>query len=96
MKIQSDGNGGFNVSKSLTYMTLIMLILSLFGLVVSVTAFGVTNKNTIESVEYQAQHNAVEVDKNIVVLARLEPRLDNIEDDIDEIKEDVRFLVENN
>lgn len=46
--VKPDGNGGFNVSKSVAILTLVVLILSVIGSVVAVTTYGVTNRNGIE------------------------------------------------
>ena len=91
--VKSDGNGGYNISKGIAVLTLFSLMFALVGSIVAVTAFGITNKNNIDSLKSDIIELKTDVKETTIkevelekVVVAIEPRLENIERDVSEIK----------
>jgi peptidoglycan hydrolase CwlO-like protein len=101
--IKSDGNGGFNVSKSIAYLTVLTLLVTMITSVTAVTTYTVTNRERISSLE----DNMVDCKTNIVAnhayiesinreIIRATTQIEHLDNNIQTLSKDLKEFVNKN
>lgn len=100
--LRGDGNGGYAMSRSIATLTTIALVFSLITAVVSVTAFGITNKNRIDCLGEDV--NEMRIDINLQearadsieqTMVNIDTRLEGIESSVNELNDDFKEFLRN-